>query len=160
MAREERRMAVQPSERRDRERVRGDLPGEAHADDEVRTERCEQRRHPGATRREDDVELRRQAAQQSFERELRAVPVLRVADGEQADGLVSRSAQHCIESERDGQDPRHDDGAQAHVRMMRPPEDCACALTTISSTFTFGGRVSANMMQSAMSSGVSGSTPL
>ncbi len=44
-------------------------------------------------------------------------------------------------------------------RRMRPPLDWASALTTISSTFTCSGRVSAKRMQSAMSSGVSGSTP-
>ena len=44
-------------------------------------------------------------------------------------------------------------------RRMRPPLDCASALTTSSSTFTCGGRVSANTMQSAMSSGCIASTP-
>ena len=45
------------------------------------------------------------------------------------------------------------------MRMMRPPEDCARALTTSSSTFTCAGRVSAKTMHAAMSSGVIASTP-
>ena len=47
---------------------------------------------------------------------------------------------------------RHD--AASLPRMMRAPLDCASALTTISSTFTCGGRVTAKRTQSAMSSGV------
>jgi 3-hydroxy acid dehydrogenase/malonic semialdehyde reductase len=39
------------------------------------------------------------------------------------------------------------------------PEDCARALMTISSTFMWAGRVTANRMQSATSCGVIGSTP-
>jgi hypothetical protein len=45
------------------------------------------------------------------------------------------------------------------LRRMRPPEDCASALTTSSSTFTCGGRVSAKTMQSAISDGAIASTP-
>ena len=44
-------------------------------------------------------------------------------------------------------------------RTIRAPLDCWSALITISSTFTCNGRVSANRMQSATSSGVMGSTP-
>src|SRR5207248_3217596 len=43
-------------------------------------------------------------------------------------------------------------------RTMRTGLDCARALTTSSSTFTCGGRVSAKSTHSATSSGVSGST--
>ena len=45
------------------------------------------------------------------------------------------------------------------LRTTLAPPDCASALTTISSTLTCSGRVSANMTQSATSSGVTGSTP-
>ena len=45
-------------------------------------------------------------------------------------------------------------------RRIRPPLDWASALTTISSMLTCSGRVSAKSTQSAMSSAVSGSTPL
>src|SRR2546428_2267354 len=48
---------------------------------------------------------------------------------------------------------------QIPLRTMRPPEDCARALTTSSSTFTCAGRVTANRMQSAMSSAFGASTP-
>ena len=41
-------------------------------------------------------------------------------------------------------------------RRMRAPEDCASAVTTISSTFTCGGRVSAKRTHSATSSGRTG----
>ena len=44
-------------------------------------------------------------------------------------------------------------------RMILDAVDCASALTTSSSTLTWFGRVTANRMHSAMSSGVSGSTP-
>ena len=50
-------------------------------------------------------------------------------------------------------------GHQVSLRTMRPPEDCARALTTSSSTLTCGGRVTANRMQSAISWGVIASTP-
>src|SRR4051794_8064912 len=46
------------------------------------------------------------------------------------------------------------------VRKTRPPDACAVALTTISSTFTCSGRVSAHITQSAMSSATIGCTPL
>ena len=49
--------------------------------------------------------------------------------------------------------------ASYSARTMRAPLDCASALTTISSMFTCGGRVSANRTQSATSSGVTGSRP-
>ena len=42
------------------------------------------------------------------------------------------------------------------VRRMLPPDVCASAISRISSMFTCGGRVSANMTQSATSSAVSG----
>src|SRR5262249_32717146 len=48
---------------------------------------------------------------------------------------------------------------QLSVRSMRPPDDCARALTTSSSTFTRSGRVTTNTMHSAMSSGFIASTP-
>src|SRR5437588_12330450 len=48
---------------------------------------------------------------------------------------------------------------QLSARSIRPPEDCARALTTSSSTLTCGGRVTANRMHSAMSSGFIASTP-
>ena len=41
-------------------------------------------------------------------------------------------------------------------RRMRAPLDCASAVTTISSTFTFAGRVSAKSTHSATSSGRTG----
>jgi len=48
-------------------------------------------------------------------------------------------------------------GAELHSsRRMRAPEDCASAVTTISSTFTCGGRVTAKRTQSATSSGCIG----
>ena len=46
-----------------------------------------------------------------------------------------------------------------YFRTMRAPLDCASAFTTISSMFTCAGRVTANMTQSATSSGVTGSRP-
>ena len=48
---------------------------------------------------------------------------------------------------------------QLSLRSMRPPEDCASALTTSSSTLTCGGRVTAKRTHSAMSSGRIASTP-
>ena len=48
---------------------------------------------------------------------------------------------------------------QVSLRSIRPPEDCASAFTTSSSTFTCGGRVIAKTTHSAMSSGLIASTP-
>ena len=44
-------------------------------------------------------------------------------------------------------------------RTIRAPLDCWSALITISSTLTWSGRVSAKSTQSAISSGVTGSSP-
>ena len=49
-----------------------------------------------------------------------------------------------------------EDGERHVSRMIRAPDVCASAITTISSTFTFGGLVSAKTTQSAMSSGCIG----
>ena len=49
--------------------------------------------------------------------------------------------------------------AMRHSRIIRAPDDCARALTTSSSTFTCGGRVTAKRTHSAMSSGLIASTP-
>src|SRR3954451_908881 len=48
---------------------------------------------------------------------------------------------------------------QLSVRSMRPPDDCASALTTSSSTLTRAGRVTTQTTHSAMSSGCMASTP-
>src|SRR5689334_1067041 len=48
---------------------------------------------------------------------------------------------------------------QLSVRSMRPPDDCASALTTSSSTFTRAGRVTTQTTHSAMSCGCIASTP-
>ena len=45
------------------------------------------------------------------------------------------------------------------LRRMRPPDDCASALTTSSSTLTCGGRVTAKSTHSAMSCGRIAPTP-
>ena len=164
MTRQERRVAVEPAERRHAERVGGDLPREAGAHDEVGLERAQQRRDRGAARGHDDLELAGHLAEHPAELEA-AVAAVVVADGQQRDGLVARLAQRAVEPEHDRQDPRHDHDAprcgRRHCsRKTRAPDDWFRALTTISSMLTCHGRVSAHMTQSAMSSATSGSTPL
>ena len=76
---------------------------------------------------------------------------------EEAARLLADVASLVADAERRALEDR-----QRHYwsRRMRPPLDWASALTTISSTFTCSGRVSAKRTQSATSSAVSGSTPL
>src|SRR6185503_16722949 len=63
------------------------------------------------------------------------------------------------DAERRALENRERHGAGGSLLTIRAPEDCASAFTTISSTFTCRGRVSAKRMQSATWSGVIGSTP-
>ena len=135
-------MAVDPAEPRHGERVGGNLPRKAHADDEIRAHRLEQRRDRRAPRRHQEVELGGQLVQHPAEIEA-AVAAVGVADRQQGDRLVPGLAQRSVEAERDRQDPRHDhDAPRGHAsRKIRPPEAWLRALTTISSTFMCHGRV-------------------
>ena len=79
--------------------------------------------------------------------------------GEEALALVVEVTDLVADAERRAFEDSQLSGHQVSLRTMRPPEDCARALTTISSTLTCGGRVTANRMQSAMSSAFGASTP-
>ena len=160
MAREQRRVAVEPAEPRHAERVGRDLPREAHTDDEVELDRGEQWRDRAAARGQEHVELVRGRHHEVAGLGGRPVAPVDVPHREERDRLVSRRADDGVERGEHRRDARHDDDAKAHSsRRIRPPDDWLRALTTISSTFTCQGRLRAKTMHSAMSSGRRGSTP-
>src|SRR4029077_9582186 len=89
-----------------------------------------------------------------------AVAAVAVPHRQKSDRLLPGCAEDGIEAAEHRRDARDDGDAPAHPsRRMRAPDAWFRALTTISSTFTCQGRVSAKTMHSAMSSGRSGSTP-
>ncbi len=111
-------------------------------------------------RGQEDVELGRSARHELADVGEIAVAAVVVAHRHERDRLVPRGADDGVEAGEHRRDARDDDDPPAHSsRRIRPPEDCARALTTISSTFTCHGRVSAKRMHSAMSSGCIASTP-
>src|SRR5581483_8905223 len=158
--RQERGMAVDPAERRDGERVGRDLPREAEADDEVGTHGREQRGERAAARRQEHVEIGRSAHDEIRVPRVGAEAALAIEHREERDRFVPGFAHGGVETLEDRWDPRDEDDAPAHwSRSTRAPEDWLRALTTISSTLTCHGRVSAKRMHSAMSSGRIASTP-
>ena len=122
MPRQERRVTVDPAERRHRERVAGNLPGETGAGDEIRANGCEERRHRGATGGDQHVEIGRQVVEHAAEVEA-SVPAARVANRQQCDWLVAGLAQCGGEAECDRQDAGHDHDAPGsrrnHAAMLR-----------------------------------------
>ena len=158
--RQERRVAVEPAEPRHGQRVGRDLPREARADDEIGLHRGQQGRDRAPARGQEDVELLGGAQHELARIGRGAVPAVGVPDRQERDRLVPRLADDGVEGGEHRRDARHDDDPPAHSsRRMRAPDDWLRALTTISSTFTCQGRVSAKTMQSAMSSGRRASTP-
>ena len=157
---QERRVAVEPAEARHCERVGRDLPREAHADDEIGLHRGEQGRDGAPARRQEDVEVGRGGEHEVASMRDGAVAAVGVPRRQERDHLVSRLPHDGVEAQQHRRDAGHDDDAPAHAsRRMRPPEAWLRALTTISSTFTCHGRVRANRMQSAISSGWIASMP-
>ena len=135
---------------------------EALADDRDRVLRqTVDRRVPQVERRREVVDLARREQQRrhTVDGQPEAGEEARVA-GEQPAGPLVDVPALVADAER-----RALENGQGHARRgywsrrMRPPLDWASALTTISSTFTCSGRVSAKRTQSAMSSDMSGSTP-
>ncbi len=112
-----------------------------------------------APRRDEDVELGRELREIHPHR--RVVTALAIDGRQQRDELVPESGDRRAEALRHRQDLRDDDDAPAAhwSRRILAPDAWFRALTTISSTFTCHGRVSAKRMQSTTSSACSGSTP-
>ena len=79
--------------------------------------------------------------------------------GEETFALVVEVADLVTDTEGRAFEDSQLSGHQLSLRSIRPPEDCASALTTSSSTLTCAGRVTAKRTQSAMSSGCMASTP-
>ena len=160
MPRQQRGMAVEPAEPGHGERVGRDLPRKAHADDEVGLRGGEQRRNRASARRQEHVELGCGAHHEFSDLGQIAVAAVVVPHRQERDRLVPGSSHDGVEAREHRRDAGHDDDAPAHSsRRIRAPDAWLRALTTISSTFTCHGRVSAKTMHSAMSSGRNGSTP-
>ena len=120
------------------------LPDDRHL---VLTESAGQR-IPEEERRGEVLDLPRRQRQgrRAVDRQLQPREEARVL-GEEPARLVADVADVVADAEgRAFEDREH------QSRTIREPEACASAMTTISSTFTFGGRVTAKRMQSATSS--------
>ena len=98
--RQQRRVAVEPAEARDGERIRRDLPREAHAHHEVGLHRGEQGRDRRPARGHEDVELHRGAHHELARIRDGAVASVGVPHRQERDRLVPRLAYDGVEALR------------------------------------------------------------